>query len=166
MNEMKEINGLKEKYWAGETTLAEEQRLRSHMESHPEEAGPEQMLFTFFAEERQRTYERSVKMPTPWIKRLTHTILPLAASLILIVGAVWVVNNNSNTTTNEIIVDDPETALQITREAFALLNGKVDHGEQMLKDNIALINGTVDQGERIIKDNIIHLDKTLIFKNL
>jgi len=51
-------------------------------------------------------------------------------------------------TDNNIVIDDPELALEITREAFGLINGKVKVGEQK------------------IKDNINHLDKTLIFKNL
>ena len=166
MNEMKNINDLKEKYWSGETSLAEERELREHLTRHPEEQGPEQMLFAFFDAEKKVSYDRTIQMPRTWVSRLTQSILPLAASLILLAGSLWTIQHYSESPGNEVIVEDPQTALQITREAFALLNGKVDHGEQMIRDNIVRINGTVDEGERIIKDNIIHLDKTLIFKNL
>ena len=83
-----------------------------------------------------------------WVKTLTHRLIPLAASIMLVAGAIWSIQHYSGQNTNEVVVNDPETALQITREAFALLSG------------------TVDQGEQAIKENIQHLDKTFIFKNL
>lgn len=148
MNEMININDLKEKYWAGETSLAEERELRDYFEQHPEEQGPEQSLFAFFNAEKKVSYNRTVKMPQPWIKKLTHRLIPLAASLMLLAGSIWGIHHYTKSASNEVIIDDPQTALQVTREAFALLNGKVDRGEQALKDNM------------------VHLDKTLIFKNL
>ncbi len=149
MIEMENIKVLKEKYWAGKTSLAEERTLKEYFQTHPEVQGPEQSLFAFFDKESKVEYTREVRMPRPWLTKFTHSILPLAASFILLVGSLWGLDHYSKSSTqNEVIVDDPQMALQITREAFALLNGKVD------------------QGGKTLKENIIYLDKTFIFKNL
>jgi len=144
---MKNIKTLNEKFWSGETTLEEELQLKEYYHEHPELKGPEQSIFSYFDQERSYSYTREIKMPTPLITRLAHRIIPLAATVILVFGALWGFNKYNSTPANEIVIDDPQMALQITREAFALLNSQVDRGEQALKENI------------------VHLDKTFIFKN-
>ena len=141
------IDALSEKYWAGETTLEEERILKDFYKTEDAESSPEQALFAFFEQEKSRSYVKKTPVKTHWMGRMTRAILPLAASVVLLLGAIWIFESNQQGSSSEIVIDDPETALQITREAFALLNGKMNQSEQALMDNIQ------------------HLDKTLIFKN-
>jgi len=147
MNEINKIQQLSEKYWVGETSLEEEKVLQEYFSKSTDQSSPEKAYFSYLDIERSRTYEGKVMQPKRWTSKIVRMILPIAASLVLLAGALWTINQKSPAS-NEVVIDDPQLALQVTREAFALLNGKVDDGEQTLKDNI------------------IHLDKTFIFKNL
>ena len=153
---MNNIQNLLDKYWEGESSLEEEKILRSHFENTSGENLPEQALFKFFKQERLNSSkmefvvplnQKIEKSPTR-IYQLKRYVFSIAASAILFVGAFWAINNYNSSATNEVIVDDPEVAWQMTKEAFAFLNGKVGKSEQALKDNM------------------VHFEKTLIFKNL
>ncbi len=146
MSEVHNIKALTEKYWAGETTLEEERILNAHYGEQTEQ-GPEQALFSFLHEERSVQYTKEVTMPVVRRSKWTTRLLSIAATLLILMGSWWGINQ-ATAPSNKVTIDDPQLALQITREAFALINGKVDKGEQA------------------IMDNILHLDKTLIFKNL
>lgn len=147
MKEMIKMDELVEKYWQGETSLEEEQLLQQHFKNNSAENGPEKALFTFFESEQANTYTKEVKMPKAKIRFLSPKVMSIAASLAILLAALWTFNQY-NQSSNQTVIDDPEIAMQLTREAFALLNGKVE------------------LGEKAITDNIVHLDKTLIFKNL
>lgn len=148
MKAIDNIESIIQKYWNGETSLEEEKFLKEHFAKNPSKEGPEQALFEYFSKERSMTYTKEVEMPRSNTRFLSSKIVSIAASLLLLMAALWTFNNYNESFSNETIIDDPEVALKITKEAFALLNGKVG------------------QSEQAIKDNIVHLDKTLIFKNL
>ena len=153
---MDNLQNLLEKYWAGTSTLEEEKILKSHWKNNPSSSHPEHAIFEFFEGEKLKNSQREFKTPavvtnqgqSRGIVHFRKYVFSIAASLILLMGVMWTISNYNQSSSNEIVVDDPETALQITKEAFALLNGKMDKSEK------ALI------------DNIVHLEKTLIFKSL
>ena len=145
---MKNIEHITKKYWEGETSLQEERQLKEYYSNQSELQTPEQALFQFFDNEKRRTTDIQLVVPKQKVFQLRRMVFSIAASLILVVSAFWVINNNSRSGGYDYVVEDPEVALEITKGAFALLNSKMEKGEQTLKDNI------------------VHLEKTLIFKNL
>ena len=146
MKEVKNIASLTEKYWAGATTLKEEQILRDHYSSKRDISSPESALFSFMKQEQTVTYSKTVQMPQASKNRWTMRLLSIAAvGLVLMVS--WFGMNQMNKANNEVVIDDPELAMEITKEAFALLNGKMG------------------KSKAVIRENIAHLDKTFIFKN-
>ena len=147
MKTIENIDVVIEKYWKGETSLEEEKLLKKHFSNQSDQESPEQALSSYFSEEGSKTYTKVIEMPKS-ARRSYSIIISIAATLLILIGALWTFNNGNQAYSNEIVIDDPQVALEITREAFALLNGKVG------------------QGEEAIMDHIEHLDKTLIFKNL
>ena len=142
---MKKSEDLLKKYWSAETTLEEEKMLRETLKADLSD-GPEQALFAFFEEEKKIVSNREFQKPTPQILQLKKFVFAIAASLVLLFAAVWTFQMY-NPTSPDVIVDDPEVAMELTKEVFGLLNGKVEMSQQVLKENIA------------------HFDKTLVFKN-
>lgn len=146
MTQKDHIQQLTEKYWQGTTSLSEEQELRAYYESQQSQGSAEGAYFAYLKEEQSKSYSKTVEMPqakkSPWTKRLVS----IAAALLVMMASWWTISqlNQPKKTT----IDDPELALQITREAFALINGKVDKGGQAFLEQLP------------------QLEKTFVFKNL
>ena len=146
---MKNIKDLQDKYWNANSTLDEESMLRTYFKEHGDENSPEKALFEYFESERNKQLSKTFVPPkNTKVFQLKRYVLSIAATLILVACAYWLVNTNAKSGGFDYEVKDPEVALEMTKEALAFLNSKMDKGEQA------------------IKDNIVHLDKTLIFKNL
>jgi hypothetical protein len=140
------MNALIEKYWTGEASLSEEQEIKQHFEQQSQVNSPDDLYFRYIREQQKIKSSRTTPKLVPLRSKISRLVVPIAASLLILAGVMWSLDYKQ--TDNNIVIDDPELALEITREAFGLINGKVKVGEQK------------------IKDNINHLDKTLIFKNL
>ena len=143
---MKNKEELIQKYWSAESTLEEELKLRQMVQSNMDE-GPEQALFAFFEQERTKSSSKEFKPPAPRILELRRYVLSIAASIVLLIAALWTFNYYDQQAPRKVVVDDPEVAMELTKEVFALLSGKVDHGQQLIRDNIS------------------HFDKTMVFTN-
>ena len=146
MKEGHNIAALTEKYWAGETTLDEEQILREHYNAADEISSPESALFSFMKQEQAVTYTKTVQLPQARKNKWTTRLLSIAAVGLVLMGS-WYGLKQANKADNNVVIDDPELAMEITKEAFALLNGKMGKSKEIIRENIA------------------HLDKTFIFKN-
>jgi len=146
MTQRDHIQTLIEKYWQGETSLSEEQELKAYYESEKSQGSAEGAYFAYLKKEQSKSYTKTVKMPaarkSPWTRRLVS----IAAALLVMMGSWWSISQLSQP--EHTTIEDPELALQITREAFALINGKVDKG-----------------GQAII-EHLPQLEKTFVFKNL
>ncbi len=146
MTQRDHIQTLIEKYWQGETSLSEEQELKAYYESQKSQGSAEGAYFAYLKEQQSKSYTKTIKMPqaqkSPWTRRL----ISIAAALLIMMGSWWSISQLSKPA--KTTIEDPELALQITREAFALINGKVDKGGQTLMDQLP------------------QLEKTFVFKNL
>ncbi len=146
MTQRDHIQTLVEKYWQGQTSLSEEQELRAYYENQEGMGSAESAYFNFLKEEQSKSYTKTVQMPqtkkSPWTRRLAS----IAAALLIMTASWWSISQLSKPTNTKI--EDPELALQITREAFALINGKIDQG-----------------GQTII-EQLPQLEKSFVFKNL
>ena len=132
--ELNKIEDILEKYFQGETSIAEENQLKEYFSSpnvaqHLEQYKP---MFGYFsqAKEQKSTYEiplESKKRNVAW--------LSIAASVVLLlgIGTYFFVSEQNDTAvvasqTELGTYDDPEEALKATQKALALLSNNVNVG--------------------------------------
>lgn len=132
--ELDKIENILEKYFEGETTIAEEKELKEYFSSpnvaqHLEQYKP---MFGYFsqAKEQKSTYE--IPLQT---KKRNVAWLSIAASAVILLGiGTYYFASEQNTTTavasqTELgTYDDPEEALKATQKALALLSNNVNVG--------------------------------------
>ncbi|BDU23343.1 MULTISPECIES: hypothetical protein [unclassified Flavobacterium] len=133
--ELNKIENLLEKYFQGETTIAEEKELREYFSSPNVAQHLEQYksMFGYFslAKEQKSTYE----IPLQTKKRNVAWLSIAASAVILLgIGTYYFASEQSTTTTavaskTELgTYDDPEEALKATQKALALLSNNVNVG--------------------------------------
>ncbi|MEM8527305.1 MAG: hypothetical protein AAGG68_21875 [Bacteroidota bacterium] len=142
MNSKNHIKELLEKYFEGETSIAEEQQLKAYFngEQIAEELLPYQDLFQYFKIAKEVNFDKKISLSksakvsklTP--RNKTFTWLSVAASIALVIG-LWFFYP-SETTSDQVAEidwsqyepDDPEEALEYTIAAMKLLSGKLNGG--------------------------------------
>ncbi len=131
----KQIGQLLEKYWNCETSLEEEQELRSYFNGTgvPENLKEAAELFRFFENERNRSLnegfesevmkslrksERSAKVVSMvrWVQ-----VARIAAGLLVVVAAAYFVNKEVEKKETGTITD-PKIALEETKKAFMMIS--------------------------------------------
>src|SRR6218665_380998 len=123
-----------EKYFQGETSIAEENQLKEYFSSsnvaqHLEQYKP---MFGYFsqAKEQKSTYE----IPLQTKKRNVAWLSIAASAVVLLgIGSYFFVSEKNDTTavasqTELGTYDDPEEALKATQKALALLSNNVNVG--------------------------------------
>jgi hypothetical protein len=132
--ELNKIEDILEKYFQGETSIAEENQLKEYFSSpnvaqHLEQYKP---MFGYFshAKEQKSTYEiplQSKKRNVAWLS------IAASAVVLLGIGTYFFVSEKNDTTavvsqTELGTYDDPEEALKATQKALALLSNNVNVG--------------------------------------
>ncbi|ETN95939.1 hypothetical protein SAMN04487906_0698 [Zhouia amylolytica] len=125
MELVKKIELLIEKYFAAETTVAEEQELRNYFSQT--DVAPHlqayQPMFVYFSTEQQESYSKTVSLKP---RRKKYLAWISVAAMIAIVVSVWVANpfqpNNLGT------YEDPEIAFQETQKALEFLSANLNLG--------------------------------------
>ncbi|WP_427875063.1 hypothetical protein [Flavobacterium sp. MMS24-S5] len=132
--ELNKIENILEKYFQGETSIAEENQLKEYFSSpnvaqHLEQYKP---MFGYFsqAKEQKSTYEiplQSKKRNVAWLS------IAASAVVLLGIGTYYFASEQKNTTavaskTELGTYDDPEEALKATQKALALLSNNVNVG--------------------------------------
>lgn len=151
------IESLLEKYWEGESSLAEESQLKDYFSSGSydkkfEDVAP---LFQLFTEEKEQQTERSFEgvlssAPVISIKNVKKYLTGIAALLILSFGAYYFVDRFEAMDKQSQMayeIDDPEEALEQTMQALAMLSDKWNTSTKTLESEIH------------------HISKVDIFKN-
>lgn len=144
--ELDNINHLLEKYFEGETSLAEEAQLQDYFASA--DVAPElehyRPLFGYFAGSRDIVPEREIILPG---KKKGMNWIPAAASVILLLGAGTFAyfNYGSEKPQDLGTYDDPELAYQQTQKALEMLSHHVNSGVK----GIEYIN-TYEQSKNVI----------------
>jgi len=131
-----QIQKLLEKYWAAETTVAEEIELRSYFQMHQDSADPTMAYFLMIQEEGE------VEAPAPPPAIQTAQVVPLrrrvlsiaAAIAVLVVAGMFVQNQLSKTDTinghAEIHnVDDADEAYLQAKQALLLVSKKLNDSQ-------------------------------------
>ena len=128
--ESHKIDTLLEKYFEGETTIAEEKELQSYFSGsdvaqHLEQYRP---MFGYFTQAREQQFERAV--PLHPRKRKAVAWLSVAASVAVLIGiGTFAYNNMQNQPKQDLgTYDDPEVAFRETQKALDMLAAHVNTG--------------------------------------
>lgn len=127
--ELKVIENLLEKYLNAETSIKEEERLRSYFASgdvapHLQEYAP---MFTYFNLAKQESYSREIKYTSG--RKTVFSLVAVAASVVIVLGVIF----QENTRMNEFgTYEDPEIALQKTKEALEMVSMYMNTGAEDL----------------------------------
>jgi hypothetical protein len=123
------IEKLQEKYWAGETTLAEEKELKAYFRDNPS-------LTATGGYHRLLKEKRDVDPNRPFTHpgRRTRGFWLSIAATILVLLSVGVFMLQHNDTSQKYAVDDPEQAMEITRASLMMVSEGLNKGKTYSKD--------------------------------
>jgi hypothetical protein len=131
--ELDKIENILEKYFQGETTIAEENQLKEYFSSsnvaqHLEQYKP---MFGYFSQVKQQKSTQTIPLKT---KKRNVAWLSIAASAVVLLG-IGTYFYVSEKDTAPVVAqselgtyDDPEEALAATQKALALLSNNVNVG--------------------------------------
>ena len=132
--ELQKIKDLLEKYEAGETSLAEEKKLREYFKRNevPDSLKPYQIIFGFSEIESKKSYEREIELPAnKQDNRYLWTAI--AASVILVVGLFFFQNKPLEMSDSDLgTIQDKEEALQKSMEALKMVSELMNEGKEDL----------------------------------
>ncbi|MNQ73699.1 hypothetical protein D3C85_884410 [compost metagenome] len=131
--ELDKIENILEKYFQGETTIAEEKELKEYFSSpnvaqHLEQYKP---MFGYFSQVKQQKTTQEIPLQT---KKRNVAWLSIAASVVVLLGIGTFYYVSQETATPVVAqselgtYDDPEEALAATQKALALLSNNVNVG--------------------------------------
>jgi hypothetical protein len=131
--ELDKIENILEKYFQGETTIAEEKELKEYFSSpnvaqHLEQYKP---MFGYFSQVKQQKSTQEIPLQT---KKRNVAWLSIAASVVVLLGIGTFYFASQKTTTQAVAqselgtYDNPEEALAATQKALALLSNNVNVG--------------------------------------
>jgi hypothetical protein len=127
----KKIEQLIEKYFQGETSIAEENELKNYFSSsnvaqHLEQYKP---IFGYFSQAKTEQFDKMIPLKTK--KQNKAMWFSFAASVVVLlgIGTFMYFNNETPKTSGEYgTYENPEVALKETQKALALLSKNVNIG--------------------------------------
>ena len=134
--ESNKINALLEKYFEGETTLAEENELKKYFSSavvapHLQQY---QSLFGYYTLETKQNFEPKLMLQSNKNRKMYWQAV--AASVVVLLGVgIYTFNNVSNDKINQELgtYDNPEEAFKETQKALAMLSNHVNVGIESIQ---------------------------------
>ena len=130
-----QIKSLLEKYWQGETSLAEEKQIKEYFKQHPDLSAEGQ----YFRETASARKEVSAKaFEHPGRKRKLVWLSVAAAVLIAVMTLPFVFNHE--TTQDQFAVDNPTEAYEITRASLMMVSNGLNKGKTFSKKEMNKFN--------------------------
>lgn len=134
--ELHKIDTLLEKYFEGETTVSEENELRTYFSSSDIAAPHEQYrpMFGYFSIAKEQQFEPIVPLKTK--KRKMVAWLSIAASVVVLISAGTFAYFNYEVADNSQELgtyDSPEEAFRETQKALAMLSSHVNTGVESVQ---------------------------------
>lgn len=131
--ELDRIENLLEKYFEGETGIAEEKELQDYFSSpnvaqHLEQYKP---MFGYFSIAREQQFEQNVPLRSK--KRKVVAWLSVAASIVVLVGVGTFAYFNQTQSQDLGTYDSPEEAFRETQKALAMLSDHVNTGVESVQ---------------------------------
>lgn len=127
------IRELEEKYWAGETSLAEEAELKAYHKKNPS-LTMEGRYWNALQTKQSQSSTKPFKHPSANLKSRWMMAAVITAGLL---AAVLVIQDARSQ--REFVVDDPKEAYEITRKALLMVSSGLNEGKTYTKE-IANIN--------------------------
>jgi hypothetical protein len=132
--ELKQIELLIDKYLEGETSILEEQQLKSYFSSpdvaqHLEHFKP---IFGYFSAAKQQQSAQAQKLPVQERQPIQWVAVAASVAIMLGIGSVAYLNDDSKP--SELgTYNDPERALKETQKALNLLSTHVNTGVESVQ---------------------------------
>ena len=140
------IRNLLQKYWDCQTTLEEEQELREYFRHHsPEALKDTASLFKYFNEQKEKhladvSFEPNVvkqlKHPKGQLRTLVYNAMRIAAGIVVVVLAVWLVRMEIRETSPAEVTDtydDPKMAFEETKKALMMISRSFSTAEEQAR---------------------------------
>ncbi|MGB7842442.1 MAG: hypothetical protein WBL21_06605 [Salinimicrobium sp.] len=127
--ELKAIEALLEKYLEAETSVKDEEKLKAYFCSaevapHLQEYIP---MFSYFSLAKEENFSGEVKFSSG--RKKVYSLVAVAASIVILMGVVFQQNNQVSEFGT---YDDPELAMQKTREALQMVSTYMNDGTEDL----------------------------------
>ena len=125
--ELDRIENLVEKYFEGETTIAEEKELQTYFSSEDVAQHLEQYkaMFGYFSSAKEQKFEQKIPLQS---KKRNVAWLSIAASVVVLLGMFTFYNYDVNQNQDLGTYDDPQKAFEETQKALNLLSKNVNVG--------------------------------------
>ena len=127
--ELHKIEILVDKYFSGETSIAEEKQLKEYFLSPDVAPHLEQYkaVFGYFKQAKQEQFSKTV--PLQPRKRSYVAWISVAASVAVLSGTLYFMNQSSEQPNQNLgTFDDPEVAFQETQKALNMVSENVNEG--------------------------------------
>jgi len=126
--ELHTIEKLVEKYFSGETSIAEEKQLKNYFSSPDVAPHLEQYraVFGYFSQAKQEQFTKTV--PLQPRKRSYVAWISVAASVAVLLGAFYIFNQKPEQPQDLGTFDNPELAFQETQKALEMVSENVNQG--------------------------------------
>jgi len=118
------IEKLKQKYWAGETTLAEEKELKAYLNENPS-VSKEGMFFAELKKQQQVKPVHSFSHPG---RKKNQTWFSMAAVILLLITLGFFLFQNENKQ-DQFAVQDPQEAFEITKASLMKISEGLNKGK-------------------------------------
>lgn len=130
--ELDRIEILLEKYFEGETSIAEENELKVYFSSTDVAQHLEQhkAMFGYFSSAKEQKFEQKIPLKS---KRQKVAWLSIAASVVILLGMFTFYNRSINQNEDLGTYDDPEKAFIETQKALNLLSKNVNVGIESMQ---------------------------------
>ena len=120
---------LLEKYWSGETSVAEEKMIKAYFQQHPE-ASLEASYFEKLNTEASKKPGRSFEHPGNKNRRIWLSVA--AAILIGLISIPFIIN--SEKAPEPYAVQDPMEAFEVTRASLQMVSNGLNKGKTYSKE--------------------------------
>ncbi len=130
--ELDRIEILLEKYFEGETSIAEENELKAYFSSADVAQHLEhyKAMFGYFSSAKEQKFEQQVPLKS---KKIQVAWLSVAASVVILLGMFTFYNRNINQSEDLGTYNDPEKAFEETQKALNLLSKNVNVGVESMQ---------------------------------
>jgi len=118
------IEKLNEKYWAGETSLAEEKELKDYFKENPSLSKDGR----YFAEVKKQQQVKPVHSFAHPGRRKKQTWLSMAAAILILITIGFFVFQNENKQ-DQFAVQDPQEAFEITKASLLMISEGLNKGK-------------------------------------
>jgi hypothetical protein len=130
--ELDRIEILLEKYFEGETSIAEENELKAYFSSADVAQHLEhyKAMFGYFSSAIEQKFEQQLPLKS---KKVQVAWLSVAASVVILLGMFTFYNRNINQSEDLGTYNDPEKAFEETQKALNLLSKNVNVGIESMQ---------------------------------